>query len=308
MSATNLEIEAEYGKVRAWSRKFWRELDGQRVGITEDESVSEGLAALVEAARTYDRGRGVPFGPYVKQAVWHAVKRHILRQRVHHKKAGVELTERIEAPDRLSARSQEALDFLRSKGGKAERLMSEIESGRWRMTRESRALMDETRARFGEQKPARRDRSRNLSSREAAAFLRLPERRLRALSEMERVSACRDGAVWQYKRKDLTRYRRRAILRALDRGATITGAARAARASYHAAHHHAQRAGYERKRGRPAMTAATASYQRVLIWSMLTDPIAHAAAWDGERPMLRRIARAVGCRLAAVQRELQAQR
>lgn len=303
MSATNLEIEAEYGKVRAWSRKFWRELDGQRVGITEDESVSEGLAALVEAARTYDRGRGVPFGPYVKQAVWHAVKRHILRQRVHHKKAGVELTERIEAPDRLSARSQEALDFLRSKGGKAERLMSEIESGRWQMTRESRALMDETRARFGEQKPARRDRSRNLSSREAAQFLRLPERRLRALSEQERIAARRDGAVWQYKRKDLTRYRRRKILSALDKGVRYRGAAAQLRCSDFTVRHHAKRAGYERRRGRPAMTPETATYQRMLIWSMLTDPIAHALAWEGERPMIRRIARAAGCLQRTVQRE-----
>ena len=49
MGVSEQQIVAEYGKVRAWSRRFWRELDGQRVGITEDEAESEGLAALVEA-------------------------------------------------------------------------------------------------------------------------------------------------------------------------------------------------------------------------------------------------------------------
>lgn len=304
MSATNLEIEAEYGKVRAWSRKFWRELDGQRVGITEDESVSEGLAALVEAARTYDRGRGVPFGPYVKAAVWHAVKRLILRQRVHHKRAGAELHDRIpDATPRADPRSRQAIEYLRQcSPQKTEHLIAEIEGGRWQMTRESQALIKEVRQRFGEPE-TRRDRSRTLSSREAAKFLRLPERRLRALSEQERVAARRDGAVWQYKLKDLTRYRRRKILGALDKGARYRGAAAQLRCSDFTVRHHARRAGYERKRGRPAMTPETATYQRMLIWSMLTDPIAHAAAWDGERPMIRRIARAAGCPQRAVQRE-----
>ena len=121
------------------------------------------------------------------------------------------------------------------------------------------------------------------------------------------MAARRDGAVWQYKRKDLTRYRRRKILGALDKGATIIAAARSTRSSYHATYHHAKRAGYERPRGRPAMTPQNATYQRMLIWSLLTDPVAHPEAWSGERPVLKRVAELAGCGRLVVQREVNRQ-
>lgn len=305
MTVTNQQIVAEYEKVQGWSRKFWAMMSGERVGITADEAVSEGLGALMEAPRTFRPELNVPFGAYVRQAVWHAVKRLVLLKRKEHKRAGVELTEHIpdSAPSQ-DARGRQVLEWLRSRPRrKVDTLVNELETGRWQMSRASQQLISEARERFGQTEPGKRSRAQRLTSAQAARFLRLPERRLRRLSDDERIAARRNGAVWEYERRDLTRYRRRKLMQHLDRGLPIRRAAQAARTSYCAAHNHARRAGYERPRGRPAMTPETATYQRLLIWSMLSDPIAHPEAWRGDEPNIKRIVSLAGCHRKAVQRE-----
>lgn len=305
MSVTQEQIVAEYAKVQGWSVKFWLMMSGERVGITSDEAVSEGLGALMEAPRTFRPELNVPFGAYVRRAVWNAVKRMVLLKRKEHKRAGVELTEHIpdSAPSQ-DARGRQVLEWLSSRPRrKVDTLVNELETGRWQMSRASQQLISEARERFGQAEPGKRSRAQRLTSAQAARFLRLPERRLRRLSDDERIAARRNGAVWEYERRDLTRYRRRKIMRVLDAGARYREAARAARCHERTVRRHAKRAGYERPRGRPAMTPETATYQRLLIWSMLSDPIAHPEAWRGEVPNIMKIARLVGCARFAVQRE-----
>lgn len=282
---------AVVGAARAAFRKF-----GWGTSLESADAESAALLALMECPRTFDPSRwggwgtsecdGI-FGNYAKRAAYNCVKRLCDNDR---KLAAGEMPEEQAADELADDDRSQRLRQWAAKSATRQAALAELAEEPDKLSRRAVSVLAELRAEFA----APRASGRMLTVIQAAKALRRADRRVRALCQHGTLPAYRDDGEWMIPAVEVSRFRRGHIVQALADGATYRAAAKIGRCSLDTVHRNAVKG--ERKRGRPPR------YDHDLIRSMLTDPIGHPLVWCAGRPVLRRVARAAGCRIQVVQR------
>lgn len=277
------------------ARAAWRRY-GSNSSVSRDDAEAEGLLALNEAPRTFDptrwggwdqsQCRGT-FGLYVKRAAWNAAKRLILRESRHRAQPLPEFLGEAHPPDERALRLRR---YLAEHPEHAQLLARVADDGL--VNAKAAAVVDELRRRLGES----RSHERMMTSGQAAASLRMADRRVRALCEQGTLHARRQDGTWVVPRAEVARYRERRIIKALEAGASYREAREAGRCSVRTVAKAAKRQRLTRRPGRPA------KHDHELVLSMLSDPVAHPQLWSDGAPVFRAIARAAGCPEGQVRR------
>jgi hypothetical protein len=257
---------AAIGQGRAAWRRFGR--------IDLEDAEGAALLALAECPRTFDAARwggwdskkcqGI-FGNYVKRAAWNAAKRACL----HEEDIKTEALDPERAEDTGDGEREERL--MRWAAGDPEKLSA------------VQALL------AGVSPVGAHSRCRMLTSSAAAKSLRMADRRLRDLCDRGVLAAHRGDGTWHVPVSEVSQYRRRRLVRALEAGATYRAAQKAGRCSLRTVHRAASSVNCQRRQGRPTL------HDHELLLSMLSDPSSHPQVWKDGRPVLRRVALAAGC-------------
>jgi hypothetical protein len=277
------------------ARQSWRAQGGERRGVDFDDVMSDVHEAICKLAPDYDEKRGTVVA--LLDVVVPRVVNAAFRKHDRHDAQPLD-----DVAHRLHSRAQQenapALRQVAAWAGQDEErrsVLETIERGQ-RLNRRQRELATDLRARVGAAAHAQ-DRRRRMAASSAGLLLRQPARRVRELCESGELPAERaPDNTWNVKRRDVLRLRHKRIASALDQGMTHRAAAKASCTSKGAVCRAAKRSSIERPRGRPPL------HDRAEILAALTDATRAPQCWRNGYPVLRAVARHVGCHKKEVDR------